>query len=107
MAASGNVRARRPASTMPPAVGSTRESRPSPPPWAAHLRHDGPWSDAITRHSAAVQAAQRAGDAPAEANARHDLGITERLTGDYPAATRSLTAALGIYRDAGNRLGAG
>ena len=72
---------------------------------AALLRHDGPWSDAITRHSAAVQAAQRAGDAPAEANARHDLGITERLTGDYPAATRSLTAALGIYRDAGNRLG--
>ena len=72
---------------------------------AEFLRRDGPWADAITRHTAAVQAAQRLGDRLGEANALSDLGIVRRLTGDSPGAARALEQALGIYRDLGDRLG--
>ena len=69
------------------------------------MRRDGPWADAITRHTAAAQAAQRLGDRLGQAGALSDLGIVRRLTGDYPAAARDLEQALGIYRDIGYRLG--
>jgi len=72
---------------------------------AALLRYDGPWTDAITRHTTAVQAARHLGDRLGEANALNDLGVVRRLTGDYPGAARDLEEALGIYRDLGDRLG--
>jgi tetratricopeptide (TPR) repeat protein len=72
---------------------------------AALLRHDGPWSDALSRHTAALRAAQRLGDRLAEANAWYEIGVIQRLTADYPQAMQAQQAALGIYRDLGNRLG--
>jgi tetratricopeptide (TPR) repeat protein/transcriptional regulator with XRE-family HTH domain len=69
------------------------------------LRRDGPWTDAITRHAAAVQAAQRAGDRLGQAGALIDLGNIRRLTGNYRAAATVLEQALGIYRDLSSRLG--
>jgi tetratricopeptide (TPR) repeat protein/transcriptional regulator with XRE-family HTH domain len=72
---------------------------------AGLLRHDGPWADAITRHTAAIQAAQHLGDRLGQAGALNDLGDVRRHTDEYPAAARDLEQALGIYRDLGNRLG--
>jgi tetratricopeptide (TPR) repeat protein/transcriptional regulator with XRE-family HTH domain len=72
---------------------------------AEFLRHDGPWADAITRHAAAVQAAQRVGDRLGQANALHELGQVRWHTGDYPAAAQAQEQALAIYRDLGSRLG--
>jgi len=72
---------------------------------AALLRLDGPWADAMTCHTAAVQAAQHLGDRLGQANALNNLGVVRRMTGDYPGAAGALEAALGIYRDIGDRLG--
>src|SRR5215469_10663421 len=73
---------------------------------AGLLRHDGPWAEAITRHTAAVQAARHLGDRLGQANALSDLGVVRRLaTGDYPGAAQVLEEALDIYRDLGDRLG--
>jgi tetratricopeptide (TPR) repeat protein len=72
---------------------------------AALLRQDGPWTDAIARHAAALQAARHLGDKPGEANALSNLGILRRLTGDYRGAAEALEEALGIYRDLDDRLG--
>jgi tetratricopeptide (TPR) repeat protein/transcriptional regulator with XRE-family HTH domain len=69
------------------------------------LQHDGPWADAVTRHTAAVQAAQYLGDRLGQANSLSDLGDARRLVGDFPAAVQAQERALGIYRDLGNRLG--
>ena len=72
---------------------------------AGLLRRDGPWAEAITRHTAAVQAARHLGDRLGQANALNDLGDVRRVTGDFPAAAQVLEQALGIYRDFGDRLG--
>jgi tetratricopeptide (TPR) repeat protein/transcriptional regulator with XRE-family HTH domain len=72
---------------------------------AGLLRRDGPWAEAISRHTAAVQAARRLGDRLGQANALTDLGAVRRLMADYPAAAQALEQALDVYRDLGNRLG--
>jgi tetratricopeptide (TPR) repeat protein/DNA-binding XRE family transcriptional regulator len=72
---------------------------------AGLLRFDGPWAEAITRHTAAIQAAQQLGDRLGQAGALNDLGDVRRLTGEYPAAAQVLEQALDIYRDLGNRSG--
>jgi tetratricopeptide (TPR) repeat protein/transcriptional regulator with XRE-family HTH domain len=72
---------------------------------AGLLRRDGPWPEAITRHTAAIQAARHLGDRLGQANALNDLGDVRRLTGDYPAAVQAQEQALGIYRDLGDRRG--
>ena len=72
---------------------------------AALLCHDGPWTDAITRHAAAVQAACHLHDKPGQANALINLGITRQLTGDYPSADAALEEALEFYRDLDDRRG--
>jgi len=72
---------------------------------AGLLRRDGPWADAITRHTAAVQAARQLGDRPGQANALYDLGAVRQMTGDASAAAQDLEQALGTYRDLGDRLG--
>jgi len=72
---------------------------------AALLRRDGPWAEAITRHAAALRAAQRLADLPGQVGALTSLGIARTLTDDYPGATRDLEEAQGISRDIGDRLG--
>jgi tetratricopeptide (TPR) repeat protein len=72
---------------------------------ASLLRHDGPWTSAITRHAAAVQAARHLGDQLAQANALTDLGDARRLTGDHRAAAQALEQALNIARDIADQLG--
>jgi tetratricopeptide (TPR) repeat protein/transcriptional regulator with XRE-family HTH domain len=69
------------------------------------LRHDGPWAEAITRHTAAVQVARQLGDQLGLANALGDLGNARQRTGDYPATAQALEEALRIYRALGSRLG--
>ncbi len=72
---------------------------------AGVLRRDGPWAEAITRHTAAIEAAHHVGDRLGQANALNDLADALLLTGDYPAAAQMLEQALRIYRDLGDRLG--
>jgi tetratricopeptide (TPR) repeat protein/transcriptional regulator with XRE-family HTH domain len=66
---------------------------------AAVLRQDGPWTEAITRHETAAEAARQIGDRLGLANALDDLGIVRRLTGDYPGAALAQEQALAIYSD--------
>jgi tetratricopeptide (TPR) repeat protein len=68
-------------------------------------RRDGPWTDAVARHTAALEDTRRLGNRLGEANALTDLGAVQQVTGDYPAAAHALDQALGIYRDVGNRGG--
>jgi tetratricopeptide (TPR) repeat protein len=72
---------------------------------AGLLRYDGPWTDALTRHATAVRAARHLRDQPGQACALNNLGIMQRLTGDNPAAARTLRQALRIYRAIGDRPG--
>jgi class 3 adenylate cyclase/tetratricopeptide (TPR) repeat protein len=72
---------------------------------ASLLRYDGPWAEAIARHSTAVCAAQQLGDRLGQANALTDLAEARWLARDHPGAARDLEEALGIYRDLGDRLG--
>ena len=72
---------------------------------AGLLRRDGPWAEAIARHTAALQAAQYLGDRLGQAGALSDLGAVRRLTGDFPAAAQAQEQALDIYHDLGDRLG--
>jgi tetratricopeptide (TPR) repeat protein/transcriptional regulator with XRE-family HTH domain len=72
---------------------------------AALLRIDGPWTDALTLHAAAVDVARELGDRAARANALKDLGCMRQYAGDYPGATEALGEALDIYRDLGDQLG--
>ena len=72
---------------------------------AGLLRSDGPWAEAITRHTAAVAAARQLGDRLGQANALNDLGPVRWLTDDHPAAIQVLEQALALYRDLGDRAG--
>jgi tetratricopeptide (TPR) repeat protein/transcriptional regulator with XRE-family HTH domain len=72
---------------------------------AALLRLDGPWSEASTRHAAAVDSARQLGDRVGEAIALGDLGDIRRLIGDYQGAAEAARAALQIFRDIGERVG--
>jgi len=72
---------------------------------AGLLHRDGPWADAVTRHTTAVQAAQRVGDRLGQANALSYLGNARRLAGDYPGAAQAQEQALAIYRDIADRRG--
>lgn len=72
---------------------------------AGLLRLDGPFPDAVTRHTAAAQAASRLDDRLGQANALTDLGSVRWRMGDYPGAAHALEQALGICRDLGYRSG--
>jgi tetratricopeptide (TPR) repeat protein/transcriptional regulator with XRE-family HTH domain len=72
---------------------------------AGLLRRDGPWADAVARHTAAIDATQHLGDRLGQAGALTDLGVVRRMTDEYPAAAQALDQALGIYRELGDRLG--
>lgn len=72
---------------------------------AVLLQQDGPWTDAITLDITAAEAARQLGDRLSQANALNDLGVVQRLTGQYSAAAQALGQALGSYRELGDRLG--
>jgi tetratricopeptide (TPR) repeat protein len=72
---------------------------------AGLLRQDGPWAEALARHTTAVRAARHLGDQSGQADALNSLGIMRRMTGDFPGAARDLEEALGIYRDLGDPRG--
>jgi tetratricopeptide (TPR) repeat protein len=72
---------------------------------SALLRQDGPWTDAVTRHTAAVQAARQISDRPGEVGALLDLGDARQLTCAYPDAVTVLQEALAVSRDIGDRQG--
>jgi len=67
------------------------------------LRSRGHWEQAAGQYQIAVGAARRAGDRPGEAGTLDELGLLQELTGDYPAATATLTQAAELYRDLGDR----
>ena len=69
------------------------------------LQRDGPWTEAISRHTVAIAAAQDLGDRLGEASALNDLGILRRLTDDYAGAARSHQEALRICSEHGDQLG--
>jgi tetratricopeptide (TPR) repeat protein/transcriptional regulator with XRE-family HTH domain len=69
------------------------------------LRRDGPWADAIARHTVAIAAAQHLGDRSGQAGALSNLGIVRRATGDYSRAAHALERSLNIYRALGDQLG--
>jgi tetratricopeptide (TPR) repeat protein/transcriptional regulator with XRE-family HTH domain len=83
-----------------------RPSHATAIPTAMHgyLRSQGHWSQALTLHHVALQAARHAADQGAEVGALTHLGHVEYLTGDYPAATDSLTRALAMSRELGDRV---
>jgi tetratricopeptide (TPR) repeat protein/transcriptional regulator with XRE-family HTH domain len=72
---------------------------------ASLLRRDGPWSEAVTRHEAAVRAARESGDQPGQARALNHLGVMRELTGDAKGATQDLEESLRLSRDLGDRTG--
>lgn len=72
---------------------------------AALLFTDGPWADAITRHTAAAQAASHLGDRLSRANTLYQVGVVQARRGDYQRGKEAVGQALTIYRDLGNRLG--
>jgi tetratricopeptide (TPR) repeat protein/transcriptional regulator with XRE-family HTH domain len=70
---------------------------------ASLLRQDGPWADAITRHTAALRSARCLGDRLSEANALSNLGTVRYLTGKYQSAAQAHDAALTLYQELGSR----
>jgi tetratricopeptide (TPR) repeat protein/transcriptional regulator with XRE-family HTH domain len=69
------------------------------------LRRDGPWSEAVARHAAAVLAASDAGDSAALAAALISLADAQNLAGDYQAAAASAERAREAFADVGDRRG--
>jgi tetratricopeptide (TPR) repeat protein len=62
----------------------------------------GHWDQSAALHRTALVAARRAGNRLGEADMLAELGIVQRETGDYPAATASWARALALYGDAGD-----
>ena len=65
----------------------------------------GHWDQSNGLLQGALAAARQAGDRAGQAGALNELGILQRMTGDYPVAAASLTEALELYRGLGDRLG--
>jgi tetratricopeptide (TPR) repeat protein len=69
------------------------------------LRTYGYWDQALELHNIALAAARGAGDRLSEAETLNNLGVIQRLSQDYPAASASLAEALALYRELSNPLG--
>ena len=65
----------------------------------------GHWGQAAALQRTALASARQAGDRPGQALALTQLGILGTTTGDFPAATTSLTQAAELYRVLGDRTG--
>ena len=76
-----------------------------PAAMSGFLHTQGHWNEAVTLGQAALAAARMACDRHGQAWTLNQLGLVQWLTGDYPAATASLTEALQLFRDLGDRRG--
>jgi tetratricopeptide (TPR) repeat protein/transcriptional regulator with XRE-family HTH domain len=76
-----------------------------PAAMSGFLAARGHWDQSAALHRTALAAARRAGDRLGEADMLAELGIVQRETGDYPAATASWGRALALYGDAGDLSG--
>ena len=85
------------------AIGRSRHAVTIPVAISSFLFTRGHWDQAAGLHQGALTAARQAGDRAGQADALHELGILQRETGDYPAATASLTGALELYRSLSDR----
>ena len=65
----------------------------------------GHWDQSVGLLQGALAAARQAGDRAGQAGALNELGLLQRVTGDYPAAAASHRQALELYRGLGYRLG--
>ncbi|MFD6285379.1 ATP-binding protein [Streptomyces sp. NPDC060205] len=72
---------------------------------ASILHSEGPWTTASRVHERAIKAARDTGDLLGQADAFHNLGRINILTGDYGVAAEMETHALSLYREFGNQLG--
>lgn len=72
---------------------------------SGYLRTRGHWTQMRALHVTALETARLAGYGKAEAEALTNLGIVERLTGDYVAAMATLDRALEACRAVGDRHG--
>ena len=71
----------------------------------AFLRLNGYHDQALAIHQAALAAATHLGDRHSQAGALTNLGITQRLLGQYAAANDTLTRAHTLYAELEDRLG--
>lgn len=76
-------------------------------PWALleYLDRRGHWHDVVTTQRVAVSAAQRLGDAGAEATARRSLAAAQARFGQFDDARRQLGRALSLAAHAGDPVG--
>ena len=72
-----------------------------------YLEIGGHYTDAVTIHTHARQAARRTGDRAAEAYALNSLGLVDGRLGRYPQAAGYLRQALALFRESGDRSGDG
>jgi tetratricopeptide (TPR) repeat protein len=82
------------------ARGRSRHAIAIPAAMSGFLAAHGHWDQSAALHQIALAAARQAGDRLGEADTLAELGIAQRDTGDYPAATASLARALALYSDA-------
>ncbi|WP_268908440.1 tetratricopeptide repeat protein [Catenulispora pinistramenti] len=69
---------------------------------AAFFRHAGYWRQAVDLHDTAARAATAANDWPGQADALRDLGVVQRLTGEFVSAGINLVQTLSLYRSLGD-----
>ena len=71
-----------------------------PAAMSGFLTARGHWDQSAALYQTALAAARRASDRLGEADTLTELGIVQRETGGYPAASASLARALALYGDA-------
>jgi class 3 adenylate cyclase/tetratricopeptide (TPR) repeat protein len=69
------------------------------------LRARGHWGLAADLYQTALTAARESGDLQGAAGALDELGLLQELTGEYAAATASLTQAADLFRELGDQCG--
>jgi tetratricopeptide (TPR) repeat protein/transcriptional regulator with XRE-family HTH domain len=76
-----------------------------PAAMSGFLAARGRWDQSAALQQSALIAARQGGDRLGEADTLANLGVLQRETGDYPAATASLARALALYGEADDPFG--
>jgi tetratricopeptide (TPR) repeat protein/transcriptional regulator with XRE-family HTH domain len=76
-----------------------------PAAMSGFLAARGHWDQSAALQESALIAARQGGDRLSEADTLAELGVLQRETGDYSAATASLARALALYGEAGDPFG--
>src|SRR5690349_12839703 len=76
-----------------------------PAAMSGFLAARGHWDQSAALQQSALIAARQGGDRLGEADTLAGLGVLQRETGDYPAATAGLARALALYGEAGDLFG--